>query len=58
MDKEETASRIIVMQAYVNGQVIEAYQDGKWRVFDKPYWFPNVEYRIGDIEYKSEERWP
>lgn len=48
MTREETAERIKVMQAYVDGKNIQwAYNSTDiWHDTDYPYWEPNVNYRI------------
>lgn len=48
MTREETAERINVMQAYVDGKNIQwAYNSTDiWHDTDYPYWKPNVNYRI------------
>ncbi len=48
MTREETAERIKVMQAYVDGKKIQwAYNSTDiWHDADYPHWKPNVNYRI------------
>lgn len=48
MTREETAERIKVMQAYVDGKKIQwAYNSTDiWHDADYPHWKPNVNYRV------------
>lgn len=48
MTKEETAERIKVMQAYVDGKTIEFFNEAnnKWEVCEKPLWTPGDTYRV------------
>lgn len=47
MDRKETAERIKIMQAFVDGKQIE-YRDsiGEWRKTGSPVWSPDTKYRI------------
>lgn len=47
MNRKETAERIKIMQAFVDGKQIE-YRDsiGEWRKTGSPVWSPDTKYRI------------
>lgn len=47
MNRKETAERIKIMQAFVDGKQIE-YRDsiGEWRETGSPVWSPDTKYRI------------
>lgn len=48
MTREETAERIKIMQAYVDGKRIQYAEDDTdvWHNIDEPDWYSNYEYRI------------
>lgn len=48
MTREETAERIKIMQAYVDGKRIQYAEDDTdvWHNIDEPDWYSDYEYRI------------
>lgn len=48
MTREETAERIKIMQAYVDGKRIQYAEDDTdvWHNIDEPDWYSNYDYRI------------
>lgn len=46
MTREETAERIKVMQAYIDGKQIQYYEGLVWCDTSNPCWINNTEYRI------------
>lgn len=62
MTREETAERIKVMQAYVDGKQIQYYEGLVWCDTSNPCWINDTEYRIKpDSKYRpfanAEECW-
>lgn len=64
MTREETAERIKIMQAYVDGKRIQYAEDDTdvWHNIDEPDWYSDYEYRIKpEPRYRSfkntEECW-
>lgn len=62
MTREETAERIKVMQAYVDGKQIQYYDGLVWCDTSNPCWINDTEYRIKpDSKYRpfanAEECW-
>ena len=46
MNKERAKELLPIIEAFVNGKVIEYLLDGEWRVATYPDWTPGVKYRI------------